>query len=327
MKGQATICFAFFIIRNKMMNSKLTGVAARPIALTPQHELKTLVENRTVFNFNNCELNIFETHQTSEQVWLRFQGMVFTTMLRGKKVMHVHDVAPFAYLPGESVILPESAPMVIDFPEASLQNPTQCIALEIDRQKILDTLNLLNEHFPKVEESGAWQVDMSQFHIHNSHELSDTVNRLMRLPGEHYLTKDALANVTLQELLIRLLQTQARTLLMEQSASLQSRHRFAYVLQYIREHLTDNLSVQQLAQLACMSKPHFFRSFKRELGMSPLDFILHERIQMAKRLLADPMLTVSEAAYQSGFNNLTHFAMQFKKVEGMPPSLYKRVRV
>jgi len=309
-----------------MMYSKLKGVAVRPVALTPQHDLKTLVENRTVFNFNNCELNIFETHQTSEQVLLRFQGMVFTTMLRGKKVMHVQEAAPFEYLPGESVILPESAPMVIDFPEASILNPTQCIALEIDRQKISDTLNLLNEHFPKVEESGPWRINMEQFHIHNSLELSDTVNRLMRIPGEHYLTKDALANITLQELLIRLLQTQARALLMDQSAGLQTRHRFAYVLQYIREHLTDNLNVQQLASLACMSKPHFFRSFKRELGMSPIDYILHERIQLAKRLLADPNLSVSEAGYQSGFNNLTHFAVQFKKTEGLPPSQYKKVR-
>ena len=307
-----------------MTNSKLRGVAVRPVALTPQHDLKTLVENRTVFNFNNCELNIFETHQTSEQVLLRFQGMVFTTMLRGKKVMHVQDTAPFAYLPGESVILPESAPMVIDFPEASLLNPTQCIALEIDRQKILDTLNLLNERFPKVEESGPWRIDLEQFHIHNSLELSDTVNRLMRLPGEHYLTKDALANITLQELLIRLLQTQARAVLMEQSATLQSSHRFSYVVQYIREHLTENFTVQQLASLACMSKPHFFRSFKRELGLSPLDFILHERIQLAKRLLSDPNISVSEAGYQSGFNNLTHFALQFKKTEGVPPSQYKK---
>lgn len=306
------------------MDSERKGVAARPVALTPQHDLKTLVENRTVYNFNNCELNIFETHQTSEQVFLRFQGTVFTTMLRGKKVMHVQQAEPFAYLPGESVILPESAPMIIDFPEATLENPTQCIALEIDRQKISDTLNLLNEHFPKVEESGPWRVNMDQFHIHNSLELSDTVNRLMRIPGEHYLAKDALANITLQELLIRLLQTQARALLIEQSANLQSRHRFAYVLQYIREHLTENLTIQQLAGLACMSKPHFFRLFKRELGMSPLDFILHERIQMAKRLLTDPSVSVSEAAYQSGFNNLTHFTLQFKKTEGVPPSQYKR---
>jgi hypothetical protein len=50
------------------METLLKGIALRPVALTPQRDLKTLVENRTVFNFNNCELNIFETHQTSEQV-------------------------------------------------------------------------------------------------------------------------------------------------------------------------------------------------------------------------------------------------------------------
>ncbi len=296
----------------------------RPVALTQERDLKTLVENRTVFNFKNCELNIFETHQASERVELYFQSTVFTTMLRGKKVMHVPDTAPFEYLPGESVILPESATMVIDFPEASLFNPTQCVALEIDRQKIRETLAMLNERFPRVEESGDWQIDPAQFHIYNSRELADTVSRLVRIPGENHLTKDLLADITLQELLVRLLQTQACTMLIEQTAGKKNSHRFAFVIQYIRDHLTDNMTVSKLASLACMSKPHFFRLFKRELGLSPLDFILHERIKFAKQLLGNPATSVSEACYRSGFNNLAYFTIQFKKAEGLTPSLFKK---
>lgn len=196
------------------MQTLLKSNKAMPVALTPEHDLKTLVENRTVFSFRNCELNIFETHQTSEQVLLHFQNTVFTTMLRGKKVMHLPDSKPFVYLPGESVIVPEAAPMVIDFPEATLFNPTQCVALEIDRQKIRETLHLLDERFPRVEESGAWRLEPSQSHIHNSRELADTVSRLVRIPSENHLAKDALADVTLQELLLRLLQTQACSLLL-----------------------------------------------------------------------------------------------------------------
>lgn len=303
------------------------GKAITPLPLTPELRLKTLVENRTAFNFNNCELNIFETHQRSERVLLNFRGVVFTAMLRGKKMVHEGQHSRMVeYLPGESFVLPESEPMLIDFPEASHENPTQCIALEIDTQKIKDTLCLLNERYPRLEESGPWQEDWTHYHIQNTTELADTVQRLLRLPFETHLYKDVLADITLQELLVRLLQTQARTWLMEQTDTLQNRHRFAAVVVYIRQHLNETITVQQLANLACMSKPHFFRSFKQELGVSPLDFVLQERIAHAKKLMKDPMLSISEAAYQSGFNNLTHFSLQFKKQESITPTEFRRQR-
>ena len=297
-----------------------------PFALTPERDLKTLVENRTVYNFKNCELNIFETNQSAEKVYLKFQSPVFTTMLQGKKVMHLSDATPFDYLPGESVVLPEGAQMVIDFPLASFNTPTQCVALEIDKKKIQDTIARLNEHYRRIEDNGDWRMDQNQFHIHNSDELTNAVNRLISIPIEtNHFIKDELADITVQELLIRLLQTQAYTLLTENTENLQSSNRFAFVIQYIRINLAENLCISKLAAMACMSEPHFFRSFKRELGISPADFIIRERIKCAKKLLLEPSISVSDVCYRSGFNNLAYFTLRFKKAEGITPSLFKRL--
>ena len=92
--------------------------------LTNERHLKTLVENRTTYSHNQFELNVFETHLMAHQVELEFNDFVLTSMFRGKKVMHL-DKGSFDYLPGESVVIAPGEKMVIDFPEACPDNPTQ----------------------------------------------------------------------------------------------------------------------------------------------------------------------------------------------------------
>jgi len=294
--------------------------------LTAERHLKTLVENRSVFSMNHCELNIFETHKQSDHVHLQFDSLVFTAMFRGKKVMHLKGMQPFEYLPGESVIVPENEMMVIDFPEADLNNPTQCLALAIDREKIRETLDILNNDYAKVEARDCWNIDSQQLHLKNSLELSTTIDRLVAVSKEDNRAKDIFANFILQELLIRLMQTQARNLLLSKYSSLSTSHRFAYIISYIKENLHRNITIEELSKLACMSKPSFFRSFKNELGISPVEFMNSERIALAKKYLKDPMVSVSEAAYKSGFNNISYFVQVFKKYENMTPAFFRQSR-
>ena len=295
-------------------------------ALTSIGQLQTLVENRTVFAMSHCEMNIFETHQRSQQVSLCFNSLTFTAMLRGKKVMHLFGTKHFEYLPGESVIVPEDEEMVIDFPEASPGKPTQCLALAIDREKIRETVDLLNEKFAKTEKTDLWQLSAEQFHLKNTPELTDTIDRLVHVSQENNKAKDIFANLALQELLIRLMQTQARNLIFENYLLYMNSHRFAFVVKFIKEHLHENLNIEKLADLACMSKPHFFRNFKREFGISPVEFIIRERLKAAKKYLSDPLLSITEACSRAGFNNLNYFSTLFKKHEGISPKNYRQAQ-
>jgi len=295
----------------------------KPELLPLQHEkdLKTLVENRLVYTLQHCELNVFETRQQSENVKLVFNDMVLTTMLRGKKVMHLFGSEHFDYLPGESVIVPDNEEMIIDFPEADAQNPTQCIALAVDPAMLKDTLQLLNEKYPKIEKQESWNIDISCFHLQNSFEITSAVNRLVNISTENIAAKDVLVDFTLKELLIRLMQTQARKLILDSCASSNATtNRFAAVVQYIKAHIHEEITIDKLSDLCCMSKPNFFRCFKREFGISPVDFILHERIKIAKSMLRDHNVTITEACYAVGINNLSYFFKLFKRIEGITPN-------
>lgn len=297
--------------------------AVPPLALNRLH---TLVENRTVFSLDAFELNIFETHQAAHRVPLRLAGLALTTMLRGRKVMHLPDRPAFDYLPGETVVVGEDELMEIDFPDACLCQPTQCLAVAIAPDTIRQTVDLLNERYPRAETHTPWALAGPEYaHLTNTPELTGALERLVAVSRTTDAAKDVLAGFTLQELLVRLMQTQARELIFHDYARHLTTHRFAAVVQYIKEHLTDSLSVEKLSALACMSKATFFRVFKREFGLTPVEYIVRERLAEAKRLLRQPLITVADVCMRAGFNNLSYFQALFKKHEGMTPGAYKKL--
>jgi hypothetical protein len=176
--------------------------------LTNQKSLQTLVENRTIYNLENCELNIFETYEHAQLVPLKFNDLVVTSMLRGKKVMHLFDQKGFDYVPGETVLVPANELMKIDFPEAEHENPTQCLALAIDHVKISETLDFLNERYPKEGTNNYWSLDYENFFFKNNHEMNQLLHKVIDICQGDNLFKDTLADLALQELLVKIIQLQ-----------------------------------------------------------------------------------------------------------------------
>jgi len=291
-------------------------------ALTQEKSLKTLVENRTIFSLKHCELNIFETYEKSDLVPLKFNDLVVTSMLRGKKVMHLFDEPSFEYLPGETVIVPQKVEMKIDFPEATTQNPTQCIALAIDHQVIKSTLDFLNEKYPKEGKSNLWKLDYENYFFYNNIELAGTINKLIKECMGSNLTKDALADLTLQELIIRIIQTQTAKRF-EDETRIESNSPIHFVVEFVKRNIHESINLKDLSEKACMSSTSFYRHFKRELGMSPIEFILNEKIKYAKKLLSNPNINVSEVSYATGFEDANYFIRLFKKHEGVTPKQYQ----
>lgn len=82
------------------------------------------------------------------------------------------------------------------------------------------------------------------------------------------------------------------------------------------------LSVDDMAREAFVSKYHFIRCFKDEVGLTPHQFQIQNRIRKAKRLLHTTE-TITEVALTTGFYDQSHFIKQFEKQVGMSPFVYK----
>ncbi len=288
--------------------------------LRKENQLLSLVENQTKFNLNNCEFSIYETHKAAFNVKLHFENIAFTGMLRGKKHMKLDKKTNyFDYYPGESILVAPGETMVIDFPEAD-ETPTQCISLSLNPDFIEDSLNYLNYHLPKADETSQWNIQLDEYFLFNNKSLASATNNIMRIAMDDNSQKDIMADFALKELLIRLMQTQARG--MVEKNIVKNKSRIGFVVDYIKRNLHQKLSIDSIAKLAYVSKSNFFKMFKDELGTSPNDFILQERITRAKELLAS-QTSIKETAFQTGFSDTNYFTRVFKQLEGVTPKSYQ----
>lgn len=92
---------------------------------------------------------------------------------------------------------------------------------------------------------------------------------------------------------------------------------------YMHEHYTaEPLKVVQLAAM-CGITPEYFRSiFQSFYGVSPIKYINRLKMEHASELLSSGMYSVTEAATLSGYNDLSHFSREFKKIYGVKPTEY-----
>lgn len=293
------------------------------IALTPVSRLEQLVENRRVFNLEQCELNVFETNQQAYHIPLTFNDLVITSMVRGKKIMHLFDKPAFDYLPGETVIVPSRETMVIDFPEATQQNPTQCIALAVNAGYINNTVNYLNQYYNAADEQHNWQLHFNRYHFENDSEVTSLINKLMQVCSSGDTSKNIYADLHLKELLIRLIQSQHLQQVVADMPADNNGNRLHYVLHYIHEHLTDKIAVDALSRKAYLSRNIFFKWFKQQLGITPLDYINRERVKLAKQLLGQQQNSINVVSSLCGFSDVNYFIRVFRKTEGTTPKAYR----
>ncbi|MEZ4987347.1 MAG: AraC family transcriptional regulator [Saprospiraceae bacterium] len=276
------------------------------------------MENRTTYTVHKAEMNVFETHEQAEQILLQFNQPVLASMVQGKKIMHLNGMESFAFLPGESVMLPSNELMCIDFPEASRINPTKCLALAIEPDTIDQVINLLNETKPKVD-TGEWTMCDYNYHFANDIAIGQIIHRLIFLFTENHPAKELFVDMMLRELIIRMLQSESRHLHLKEATTNINNNRLSHVIHFIRSNIHEKLSIKTLSQQAYMSESHFFRMFKNELGLSPVDFINEERLQLAARMLSNAQRSVNDVYADCGFNSHSYFNRMFKRTFGVSP--------
>ena len=144
--------------------------------------------------------------------------------------------------------------------------------------------------------------------------------------------REAMANFKPDGLTSRLrLRALSELLLIETKAALETNCPMPHdnrlmdnICQWINQHLTEDISSEQLVAKSGYGRSRFFTLFRNEIGLTPADYIVRERIALAKDLLrSQPDLPAAEIAKRIGFSSPSFFTLNFRKQTGQTPTAFR----
>lgn len=101
--------------------------------------------------------------------------------------------------------------------------------------------------------------------------------------------------------------------------------KFGNLLEYIDNHYTEDLTLEDMADIIGFSKYHFSRLFKQYTNFTFCDYLKHRRIQAAEMLLEQPEYSITEVALQSGFPSISTFNRIFKEYKNCTPTEFRNM--
>ncbi|MBF9003419.1 MULTISPECIES: helix-turn-helix domain-containing protein [Vibrio] len=154
-------------------------------------------------------------------------------------------------------------------------------------------------------------------------QLDDQIQKLIHMLVIEMKTnpEDLLLSRACNDTLISLLQRHISTF---QLTRKDCRFDLDAIDRYIDNHMMNKISVAQLAGSVFLGESQFHMLFKDKLGMTPHQYVLQKRVEMAKTLITQGQFTLGQVADLTGFSNQSSFTHTFSRIAGVSPSVFKK---
>ncbi|MBC7807008.1 MAG: AraC family transcriptional regulator, partial [Akkermansiaceae bacterium] len=232
---------------------------------------------------------------------------------QGKKLVML-AAESYVYAPAQYLLASVDLPIVGQVIEASARAPYLSLRLDLDpgligTSIIESDVTTASRSVPATRGISVNRVDPG---------LLDAVIRLLRLLE---VPRDirVLAPLLLREILYRLLVGEQSGHLRRIASENSETQRIAQAIQWLRQHYTQPVRIEDVAREACMSASALFLHFKAVTAMSPLQYQKQLRLQEARRLMFGEALDAITAGYRVGYESPSQFSREYSRLFGAPP--------
>ena len=233
-------------------------------------------------------------------------------VVQGRKRALLGDEV-FYYDPLNYLVVSVTLPAMGQVLEASPDQPYLCIRIALDAEEIGRMLLEL-----KQRPAPPATADRGLFVARVAEPLLDAVLRLVRLldaPAD----LPVLAPIALREIYYRLLTGELGHRLMDAAELSGHAHRVARAIDWLKQHYTSPLRIEDLAAAVHMSPSALHHRFKAVSGMSPLQFQKQLRLHEARRLMFAEGFECAAAGHRVGYESPSQFSREYRRLFGAPP--------
>lgn len=244
------------------------------------------------FNINKILLAILVLKGTGSAVHRDRVGHGLAFNIEGEKIYSFKSGESIHVVPNDIIYLPKHSCYTV-----SSITPGDCYAINFDIDEEVNfppfafrtkNCDLFIDCFKKVQKS--WNAKKEGFALNCKAQLYNILYNMQKEHSSEYISSGKLS------------------LIMP-------------AVEYIRQHYSTELLRIDTLSAMCNITPEYFRSiFKNHFGVSPLSYINSLKVDKAKNLIESGLCSVSEAAFLSGFSDISHFSRVFKKTVGISPS-------
>ncbi len=284
-----------------------------PLMTNPLKELRALAaqaENR------RTETGIPRVAMVQGEIPEHLLAAVYEPMinliLQGSKSMTIAD-RTLRYDPATYFVMSIELPAVGQVHPGAHGEPYLAVSLTLDPTVLATLLADLPKPGGQYDKNAGFSVAPV------TPDLMDAWLRLLRLMNQ---PEDiaALAPVYEREILYRVLQGPHGWMLRDIAAPDSAMARVSLAIQYIRRDFAESIRVETLAQHAAMSVSAFHRHFKAVTALSPLQYQKRVRLLQARTLMVANAKSVTNAAFEVGYESATQFSRDYARVFGLPPA-------
>jgi len=264
-------------------------------------------------------VRIFQTHreQNTRTEWHYHKQLELLLILNGKLNLYVDEES--MQLCKDDVVILGASELHRDYCSEALEY----IVVQFDLEHFFDQSSI--SYMRYFSETDA-PLSKANYIFKEHPHIKDEVARCIRSILEEATTKKAgyeiAVSILIKQILLMLLRNDSQNIITEQEPF--DKIRLKPVLDYVEQHLTDRIQVEEVCSIANMSYYYFVKFFKKTIGLSFTEYVNYRKVKRAERLLLTKDLSITEIGEKIGMPNMAHFYKMFKKYNDCSPKQYQK---